>query len=147
MVQVPVRARRVRVTTTGRRTGRRHTVTLWFVARGETGPLYLWHCRGCTDWVANLRASGRVALDFGHGPAEGRARRAEGEEREWARAAFHGKYLGARVFQLLGWSRQAIVFRVEVEGLTAVHLPEVGAQAGLQLQDVHHAHDRGDGHV
>lgn len=108
-------ARQVRVTTTGRRTGRRHTVPLWFVARGESGPVYLWHCRGRTDWVANVRAAGRLALDFGAGPVAARATRIEGPERDWARAAFHRKYIGARLFQLLGWSGWAIVFRVEAE--------------------------------
>src|SRR5262249_26261643 len=65
MERVDATAREVRVTTTGRRTGRRHTIPLWFVARGAAGPLYLWHCRGRTDWVANVRASGRLDLDFG----------------------------------------------------------------------------------
>jgi len=112
---IPPGQRQVRVTTTGRRTGRRHTVPLWFVARGATGPLYLWHCRGRTDWVANLRASGRLDLDFGDRPVAARATRVDGDERAWARHAFHRKYLGARLFQLLGWSRQAIVFSVRPE--------------------------------
>jgi deazaflavin-dependent oxidoreductase (nitroreductase family) len=109
----PFRARQVRVTTVGRRTGRRHTVPLWFVARGEAGPVYLWHCRGPTDWVANVRAGGRVTLDFGCGPVAAGATRIDGPERDWARDSFHRKYLGARLFQLLGWSRRATVFRVE----------------------------------
>jgi hypothetical protein len=111
--RVPVEGRQVRVTTTGRRSGRRHTIPLWFVARGEDGPVYLWHCRGRTDWVANVRAAGTLDLDFGGGPVPACATRAGGEEREWARTAFHRKYLGARLFQLLGWSRRAIVFRVQ----------------------------------
>ena len=112
--QVPARARQVRVTTTGRRSGRRHTVPLWFVAGSEAGPVYLWHCRGKTDWVANVRAGGDLTLDFGDGPVAARATRVEGRQREWARGAFHRKYLGARVFQLLGWSTRSVVFRVEV---------------------------------
>ena len=113
MEWIPFRARQVRVTTTGRRTGRRHTVPLWFVARGPAGPLYLWHCRGRTDWVANVRAGGPLAIDFGAGPVTARATRVEGDEHTWARRIFHRKYLGARLFQFLGWSRRAIVFRVE----------------------------------
>ena len=112
---VPVAARQVRITTTGRRSGRRHTIPLWFVARGPSGPLYVWHCRGRTDWVANVGASGRLDLDFGRGDVAARAERVLGEEREWARRTFHRKYLGARLFQLLGWSRRAVVFRVEPE--------------------------------
>jgi deazaflavin-dependent oxidoreductase (nitroreductase family) len=115
MSWIPSRVRQVRITTTGRKTGRRHTVPLWFVARGPDGPLYLWHCRGRTDWMANVRASGRLDVDFGDGARPARAMPVDGEEREWARRAFHRRHLGARVFQLLGWSRQARVFRVELE--------------------------------
>ena len=75
--------------------------------------MYLWHCRGRTDWVANLRARRDLSLDFGDGPVAAVGTRVEGDEREWARHAFHRKYLGARLFQLLGWSRGAVVFRVE----------------------------------
>jgi deazaflavin-dependent oxidoreductase (nitroreductase family) len=113
MAWLPAGARQAWITTTGRRSGRPHTVPLWFVARGEDGPLYLWHCRGRTDWVANVRASGRLTLDFGGGRLLARAVRIDGAERDWARDAFHRKYLGARLFQLLGWSRRATVFRVE----------------------------------
>jgi deazaflavin-dependent oxidoreductase (nitroreductase family) len=111
---IPPRARQVRVTTTGRKSGRRHTVPLWFVADGPGGPLYLWHCRGRTDWVANVRAAGRLEVDFGAGAQPARASRVEGAERDRVRDAFHRKYVGARVFQLLGWSRGAVIFRVEI---------------------------------
>ena len=110
---IPTSARQIRVTTVGRRSGKRHTITLWFVARGTDGPLYLWHCRGRTDWVANLQARPDLDLDFGTGPHPARATRIEGAERDQARHAFHKKYLGARLFQLLGWSRTAKVFRVD----------------------------------
>jgi len=112
---VPVATRQVRLTTVGRRSGRRHTVPLWFVAPGPAGPLYLWHCRGRTDWVANVRAGGPLTLDFGAGPVMARATRVGGPERDRARDAFHRKYLGARLFQLLGWSRRAVVFRIEAD--------------------------------
>jgi deazaflavin-dependent oxidoreductase (nitroreductase family) len=115
MEWIPTGTRQVRVTTTGRRSGRQHTVPLWFVTRGPAGPLYLWHCRGRVDWVANVRAAGRLTVNLGNGPVAARATRVDGEERNWARRTFHRKYLGARLFQLLGWSRQAIVFRVDAE--------------------------------
>jgi hypothetical protein len=37
----------------------------------------------------------------------------DGAEREWAVGAFLRKYLTARLFQLLGWTKQAVVFRLE----------------------------------
>lgn len=110
---VPEGTKRVRVTTTGRKSGRRHPVTLWFVAKAPEGPAYLWHCKGKTDWVANVRGKGPVDVDFGQGAVPVRATRVDGDEREWARGAFHRKYLGARLFQLLGWSKGALVFRLE----------------------------------
>ena len=110
---VPDGARRVRLTTTGRRSGKRHTVPLWFVARGSAGPAYLWHNRGKTDWMANLRARGEAEVDFGGGAVAVRATRVDGEERGWAVGAFLRKYLTARLFRLLGWTRRAVVFRLE----------------------------------
>jgi F420H(2)-dependent quinone reductase len=41
-----------RITTTGRRTGRPHTVTIWFVADGTT--LYLGTLSAKRDWVRNV---------------------------------------------------------------------------------------------
>ena len=110
---VPGGAKRVRVTTTGRRSGKKHTVPLWFVAKGPAGPAYLWHNKGKTDWMANIRARGSAEVDFGSGVMPVSATRVDGAEREWAVGAFLRKYLTARLFQVLGWTKRAVVFRLE----------------------------------
>ena len=52
------------VTTTGRRTGRPHTIEIWFALDGRT--LYLLAGGGDTsDWVRNIRADGAVGLRLG----------------------------------------------------------------------------------
>ena len=110
---VPDGAKRVNVTTTGRRSGKKHTVALWFVTKGPEGPAYLWHNKGKTDWMANIRARGAAEVDFGSGILPVSATRVEGQERDWVVGQFLRKYLLARLFQLLGWTKQAVVFRLE----------------------------------
>ena len=106
-------AKRVNDTTKGRRSGKKHTVPLWFVAKGPAGPAYLWHNKGKTDWIANIRARGGAEVDFGGGVIPVSATRVDGQEREWVVGQFLRKYLMARLFQLLGWTKQAVVFRLE----------------------------------
>jgi deazaflavin-dependent oxidoreductase (nitroreductase family) len=110
---VPDSAKRVNVTTTGRRSGKKHTVALWFVTKGPEGPAYLWHNKGKTDWMANIRARGGAEVDFGSGVLPVSATRVEGQERDWVVGQFLRKYFLARLFQLLGWTKQAVVFRLE----------------------------------
>ena len=106
-------AKRVKVTTMGRRSGKKHTVPLWYVSKGPAGPAYLWHNKGKTDWMANIRARGGAEVDFGSGVLPVSATRVEGQERDWVVGQFLRKYLLARLFQLLGWTKQAVVFRLE----------------------------------
>jgi deazaflavin-dependent oxidoreductase (nitroreductase family) len=52
------------LTTVGRRTGRPHTIELWFAARGDT--LYLISGGGDrSDWVRNLQADGAAIVRVG----------------------------------------------------------------------------------
>ena len=51
----------LRITTRGRRTGKPHTVTIWFVVDGAT--LYLATLNAKRDWVRNLRKTPDAALE------------------------------------------------------------------------------------
>jgi deazaflavin-dependent oxidoreductase (nitroreductase family) len=51
------------ITTRGRRTGKRHTVPIWFVADG--GILYLGTLNAGRDWVRNLVKTPTVEVDIG----------------------------------------------------------------------------------
>jgi len=62
----------LRITTRGRRTGKPHTVPIWFVADGTS--LYLATLNAKRDWVRNLRKTPDVALEVGELRVRGRAR-------------------------------------------------------------------------
>jgi deazaflavin-dependent oxidoreductase (nitroreductase family) len=55
--------RTVQLTTTGRRSGKPHTVTVWFVVDGET--LCLSTLDPTRDWIRNAKKTPEVRLDFG----------------------------------------------------------------------------------
>lgn len=81
------------LTTLGRRTGKTHTVELWFAI--ANGGIYLSHEGGATDWMRNIQARPRVwarvgSLKF---EAEGRVG-LRGEEREVGKKALYEKYYG-----------------------------------------------------
>lgn len=92
----------VELTTIGRKSGLRRSVTIWFVRDGDRVWLQAGQ-GGKTDWYRNLRASPRVELDFG-----GERRRGEAVPVEDAadvagiHARFVDKYWMTRVFRLFG---------------------------------------------
>lgn len=59
------------VTTVGRRTGRPHTVEIWFAVHGAT--IFIVSSEDA-DWVRNAVAHARVAVRVGDETREGRAR-------------------------------------------------------------------------
>ena len=61
----------LRITTRGRRTGKPHTVPIWFVADGTT--LYLATLNAKRDWVRNVRKIPDVTLALGSLRVRGRA--------------------------------------------------------------------------
>jgi hypothetical protein len=60
-----------RITTRGRKSGRPHTVTIWFLVDGAT--LYLGTLNAKRDWVRNLEKDPDVTLDLGDVRVRGRA--------------------------------------------------------------------------
>jgi len=107
----------VRLTTTGRKSGRQHTVTIWFVV-ADPHRLFVQHVRGPTaDWFRNLSKQPDVQVDFGAGPLAARATPiADAAEVRRVLAAFRRKYLFAWVFQLLGMTKHAVAATIEVPG-------------------------------
>ncbi|MDQ3991607.1 MAG: nitroreductase family deazaflavin-dependent oxidoreductase [Actinomycetota bacterium] len=103
------------VTTRGRRTGRPHTIEIWFGLRGRT--LYLLAGGGPrADWVRNLVADPRVEIRLAGRVAEGSARPVtEPEEDAAARRLLAGKYQGWREgAPLSGWARTALAVAIDV---------------------------------
>ena len=60
-----------RITTRGRKSGKPHTVTIWFIADGTT--LYLATLNAKRDWVLNLAKTPDVTIDFDGLRVTGRA--------------------------------------------------------------------------
>jgi deazaflavin-dependent oxidoreductase (nitroreductase family) len=96
------------VTTIGRRTGRPHTIEIWF--GGREGTLYLLSGGGDrSDWVRNLMADPRVEVRIGDRTARAFARIVEDPQEEAAaRRLLAAKYQGWREGRSLsGWARTA----------------------------------------
>jgi deazaflavin-dependent oxidoreductase (nitroreductase family) len=105
----------VRLTTIGRKSGQKRTVTVWFVM-ADPQRFYVQHVRGAdANWYRNLLAHPAVEVDFGSGVLPARAEPvADTTEVRRVLALFRKKYLLAWVFQLLGMTRQAVAAEVRV---------------------------------
>lgn len=92
----------VELTTIGRKSGLRRSVTIWFVRDGDTVWIQAGQ-GGSTDWYRNLVASPRVELDLGSERRRGEAFPVE-DPAEVARihARFVDKYWMTRLFKLFG---------------------------------------------
>ena len=98
------------LTTTGRRTGKDHTIEIWFAL--HDGRIYMLSGGGDrADWVRNLTKTPRARIRIGTQSANVRARvvRAGTKEDEVARQLLDGKYQGWREGKRLSsWARNAL---------------------------------------
>jgi deazaflavin-dependent oxidoreductase (nitroreductase family) len=104
------------LTTTGRRSGKDHTIEIWFAL--QDGRIYMLSGGGDrADWVKNLRKTPRVRLRIGTQSASANARviRAGTKEDEFARQLLDGKYQGWRDGKRLsGWARTALSVAIDL---------------------------------
>ena len=104
------------LTTTGRRSGKDHTIEIWFSL--HDGRIYILSGGGDrADWVKNLRKTPRVRLRIGTQEATATARvvRAGTKEDERARQLLDGKYQGWRDGKRLsGWARNALPVAIDL---------------------------------
>jgi len=105
----------VRLTTTGRKSGKRHTVTVWFIV-ADTRRIYVQHVQGATaDWYKNLRKTPAVDVDFGDGPLPARATPLEDPvDIQRVLKLIRKKYLLAWIIQLVGRGKQPVAAVIEV---------------------------------
>jgi deazaflavin-dependent oxidoreductase (nitroreductase family) len=98
------------LTTTGRRTGKEHTIEIWFGL--HDGRIYVLSGSGTSaDWVRNLRKTPRVRLRIGTQATTATARviRVGTKEDELARQLLDGKYQGWREGKRLSsWARNSL---------------------------------------
>jgi deazaflavin-dependent oxidoreductase (nitroreductase family) len=106
------------LTTTGRVSGRPHTIEIWFALQGRT--LYLLSGGGeRSDWVRNLVRDPAVSVRLGRRDAVGLAGRARlveagSDEDELARRLVAGKYQPTYGGDLSGWRRSALPVAVDL---------------------------------
>jgi len=104
------------LTTTGRHTGKDHTIEVWFAL--HDGRIYMLSGGGDrADWVRNLRKSPRVRLRIGTQGTTAAARvvRAGTKEAELARELLDGKYQGWREGKRLsGWARNSLPVAIQL---------------------------------
>ena len=96
------------LTTTGRVSGRPHTIEIWFAADGPT--LYLLSgAGGVADWVRNLTADPAVSVRIGdrHWPARASVVEDAGE-RDRVAALVYAKYQPRYAGDLSEWRRSAL---------------------------------------
>lgn len=103
------------VTTTGRRTGRPHTIEIWFALEGDR--VYLLSGGGeRSDWVRNIREHPTVGLRLGdadflaHAAILDRADAADAR----ARRLLVDKYASRTDDDLTAWQREALVVAIDL---------------------------------
>ena len=83
----------IHLTTVGRKTGKPHTVELWFAVADDV--IYLSHEGEKTDWIRNLIDNPDVSFTIGDVSSKGEARIVRtGPSRERGKVALYEKYYG-----------------------------------------------------
>ena len=84
----------IHLTTKGRRSGKLHTVELWFAV--GNGLVFLSHEGEETDWMKNIKKNSQVAFEIGGKNFNGKARHLDdGMEEAWTgKSALYEKYYG-----------------------------------------------------
>lgn len=103
------------LTTIGRRTGRPHTIEIWFGASGDTAYLLSGGGFG-SDWVANLHRDPSVRLRVGGTEYPATARiLSSGDEERLARRLLAAKYQGwAEGRPMSGWATSALPVAIDL---------------------------------
>jgi deazaflavin-dependent oxidoreductase (nitroreductase family) len=104
------------LTTTGRVTGRRHTIEIWFAH--HQGAVYLLSGGGRrSDWVRNIVRSPQVTVGAGGRSWLGRARIIDDPaEAGFARNLVHDRYRPRYAGDLTGWRDGALPIAIDLEG-------------------------------
>jgi deazaflavin-dependent oxidoreductase (nitroreductase family) len=126
------------VTTTGRRTGRPHTIEIWFGV--HDGAIYLLSGnRDRSDWVRNLTQNATVQVRIGRETRTGQARvvdpQAEAALDATARRLLAAKYQGWREGRPLStWARTALAVEIRFPSYSTTRAGRAltGVQQGPQ---------------
>jgi len=105
------------LTTTGRKTGKPHTVELWFAIAGEK--VYLSHEGAYTDYMKNIVKDNRVEFKIGKIQFKGKARIAkDGEAFDLGKHALYLKYYGkADEDTINDWFSESTIIEISMIGM------------------------------
>ena len=104
------------LTTTGRKTGKKYPVTVWFVV-ADAKTVFVQHVTAPANWCKNLAKVSSVELDFGNGAIGGRATVIDDAKHAAdILSLFRRKYFIARFLQFFGRRHQPFVARIECTG-------------------------------
>ena len=104
----------VHLTVLGRKSGKPHTVKIWFATDASKGKVYVTSARGSdAQWVKNLRKNPQATLQIGNTSFKGTATwREDDQVRTEIIPLFLRKYFLAKVFKWIGWYKQVFAFEV-----------------------------------
>jgi hypothetical protein len=104
------------LTTRGRKTGKPHTVELWFAIAGKK--IYLSHEGACTDCMKNILKDGRVEFKIDNMQFKGNARISKsGEAFELGKHALYLKYYGkADEDTINDWFSESTIIEISMIG-------------------------------
>jgi len=103
------------LTTKGRKTGKPHTVELWFAAAGKM--IYLSHEGAYTDWMKNILEDSRVGFKIGKAQFKGNARMAKSVDAfEVGKHALYIKYYGkASKDKINDWFSESAIIEISMQ--------------------------------
>ena len=101
------------LTTWGRKTGKLHTVELWFAL--NQNKIYLSHEGKETDWMKNIRKNGQVSFEIEGRKFKGRAYSLKEPRELWtAKVALYEKYYGKASREVIeDWFSLSTLFSIE----------------------------------
>jgi deazaflavin-dependent oxidoreductase (nitroreductase family) len=103
------------LTTTGRVTGRPHTIEIWFARSGST-LYFLSGARHGADWVRNIVGRPQVSVRVGAVELNGHGRiLGEGDEDRLARHLVHGRYQPDYAGDLGEWRDYSLAVAVDLD--------------------------------
>ncbi len=105
----------IHLTTKGRRTGKLHTVELWFAV--SDGKVYLSHEGKETDWMMNINQNTQVSFEIGGKVFTGNGRyiKDPSDETRSAKVALYEKYYGKAAKEVIeDWFSLSRLVAIEI---------------------------------
>ena len=105
----------IHLTTKGRKTGRPHSVELWFAA--SDGKVFLSHEGKETDWMKNIKENGEVSFEIGGENFTGKSHYIDEDPDEARRCkvALYEKYYGKSTKEIIDdWFSLSTLVAIEI---------------------------------